>query len=462
MSLSIVILAAGLGTRMRSQLPKVLHPLGGKPMLQRALEASYALNPDAVYVVYSKHSEAARQRFTQFDIHWVEQKEQLGTAHALNQALPAINPEHRVLVLCGDVPLVSSYTLNNLLKKTDDKDIGMITAITDDPAGLGRIVRNQKGDVLNIVEEKDASAQELQINEIFSGILTASASKLGEWLPKIKNENKQQEYYLPDVVPMAVADSMPIKTVQAVSFEEVQGVNDRVQLARLERFYQYQGALQLLEQGVMLMDPRRFDLRGELDVEMDVTIDVNVVLSGHVSIGSNSSIGANCSIHNAKIGSNVTILANTVVEDAQVGDNCTVGPFARLRPGTQLEQGARVGNFVEIKNSIIGVGTKANHLTYLGDACIGNNVNVGAGTITCNYDGANKHQTTIGDGAFIGSNTQLVAPITVGNNATIGAGSTITRNAPADQLTVARVKQKTFSDWQRPSKDSVVEDVTSK
>jgi bifunctional UDP-N-acetylglucosamine pyrophosphorylase/glucosamine-1-phosphate N-acetyltransferase len=447
MILSIVILAAGQGKRMCSALPKVLHPLGGKSLLTHVIDTAQSLNPQAIYVVYGCGGEQVKNQLAHLPVQWIEQTQQLGTGHAVLQAIPQIPDDHQVLIMLGDIPLISHSTLQKFLKHTEKNSIGLMTVHMPDPAGFGRIVRDKQNKVIGIVEEKDATAEQVKIQEINSYPILAPAGHLKSWLAAINNHNVQGEYYLPDIVPMAVKENIAITTTAAASVEEVQGVNDRAQLALLERYYQKQLAQQLMLSGVTLKDPTRFDARGELTIAQDVIIDINVILENKIVIGSGSYIGPNCLLRDVIIGNNVVIKANSVIEEAAIGDDCVIGPFARVRPGTHLAQEVHIGNFVEVKKSKIGKGSKINHLSYIGDATVGEAVNIGAGTITCNYDGVNKHQTIIGDGASIGSDTQLIAPVTIGEGATIGAGSTIVRDAPAGALTLSRVKQQTIDGW---------------
>lgn len=447
MKLSVVILAAGRGTRMKSHQPKVLHAIAGKSMLERVVNTAAQLNPQEIFVVYGYQGDVLQEKLSHLAVTWVEQKEQLGTGHAVMQAAPHVADDHRVLILYGDVPLISLDTLKALMTSSSEKSVGMITADLKDPAELGRIVRDQSGNFLQIIEYKDANETQRQITEINSGIYSFPAHHLKSWLPKISVANAQKEYYLTDVLAMAVQEGVAVATVFPENDYEVMGVNDRAQLATLERYYQEMATEKLMRQGVTMLDPTRVDIRGEVKIQEDVTIDINVILEGNVSLGKNCMIGPNCVIKNSTIGDHVIIEANSIVEDSQVEENCHIGPFARLRPGSVLKKKSRVGNFVEIKKSQIGEGSKVNHLSYIGDADVGKQVNVGAGTITCNYDGVNKHKTKIGDEAFIGSGTQLVAPVEIGENALIGAGSTITLNAPANELTLARARQETIKGW---------------
>ena len=451
MTLSIVILAAGKGTRMRSNLPKVLQPLAGKPLLEHVVATAESLDAGSICVVYGHGAEAVQEYFAGRDLAWALQEPQLGTGHAVQQAMPHLNPDDIAVVLYGDVPLVTAETVEKLARAAADGP-AILTVIENDPSGYGRILRNPEGAVVAIVEEKDATDEQRRIDEVNTGLLACPVKQLGPWLEALKSDNAQGEYYLTDIVAAAVADGIRVAAVTADSPAEVMGINDKAQLAIAERAYQQRQTCALLEAGATLADPARVDVRGTLTVGADVFIDVNAVFAGDVVLGDNVTIGPNCVITNTTIGNASTINANCVFEDAVVGNNCDVGPFARLRPQAEMKEGARVGNFVEIKKSTLGVGSKANHLTYLGDATIGDNVNVGCGTITCNYDGANKHQTVIGDNAFIGSGVELVAPVEIGAGATIGAGSTIGKDAPAEKLTIERARQKTVEGWQRPVK----------
>ncbi len=447
MKLSVIILAAGRGTRMQSQRPKVLHAIAGKSMLERVVNTAQQLSPQEIFVVYGYQGDLLRVSLPHLKVTWVEQKEQLGTGHAVMQAAPNIPDDHRVLVLYGDVPLISQATLEELIMKASEKSIGMITANLEDPAELGRIVRDQSGNFIKIVEYKDATEVQRNIHEINSGIYSFPAHYLKSWLPKLSVENAQKEYYLTDVLSMAVQEDVAVATVYPNDDCEVMGVNDRLQLATLERYYQKMYTDNLMRQGMTLLDPIRVDIRGDVLTQQDVTVDINVIFEGQVTLGRGCYIGPNCIIKNSWLGDDVIIEANSIVEDSRVESQCHIGPFARLRPGSELKTKSRIGNFVEIKKSQIGAGSKVNHLSYIGDTVMGERVNVGAGTITCNYDGINKHQTIIGDGAFIGSGTQLVAPVEIGENAFIGAGSTITMNAPDGQLTLARARQQTIKEW---------------
>lgn len=450
--LHIIILAAGHGTRMKSDLPKVLHPLADKPLLSHVVHAAAALNPAKIHVICGYQAERVKTVCKDLPVNWVTQAEQLGTAHAVQQALPFIEKDARVLVLCGDNPLISTVTLQALIKPLTDNDLGLLTAVLEDPRKLGRIVRDSQNKVERIVEFKDATDAERKIPEINSGIMSFSMGFLEKSLKQVSNNNAQQEYYLTDLISIAVKEGVQVKAYQTPFPIEVSGVNDKQELAMLEREHQLKQAKALMEQGVLLRDPTRLDIRGEVSVAQDVEIDVNVILEGKVTLGKGCRIGANCILKNVSVGEGTEILPNSVLEDCEIGNDCRVGPFARLRPGTVLKQGAKIGNFVETKKSTIGKNSKVSHLSYIGDTTMGDNVNVGAGTITCNYDGVNKHKTVIENGVFIGSNTALVAPVTLHQGATTGAGSTITTDIPAKTLAVSRAKQKHIESWKRPEK----------
>lgn len=448
----VVILAAGQGTRMNSDLPKVMHPLGGRPMLAHVLDTARSLRPDRLHVVHGHGAEAVRSAFPEPDIRWVLQPERLGTAHAVAQALPGIPSQSRVLVLYGDVPLVRKSTLEPLLEALDSAELALLTVHVEDPTGYGRILRDAKGEMVDIVEHGDADEQARAIREINTGILTALASNLATWIDQIGNANAQSEYYLTDTVGLCVLGGGRARAIGCTDSGEVAGVNDKLQLAEAERHYQRQAVDRLMRRGVTVSDPARLDLRGEVVAGRDVSLDVNVILEGRVVLGNDVHIGPGCLLRNAIVGAGTRVQAYSVIEDAEIGSGCRVGPYSRIRPQALLGDGVHIGNFVEIKKSRIDTGSKVNHLSYVGDSSVGAGVNIGAGTITCNYDGAQKHRTVIGDDAFIGSNTQLVAPVTVGRGATIGAGSTITRDAPADKLTVSRARQTTLEGWRRPRK----------
>jgi len=454
MSLSVIILAAGQGTRMRSALPKVLHPLGGFPLLQHVIRAAQQLEPSNIHVVYGHGGERVREVLGHEAVNWVLQDQQLGTGHAVDQVMPSVSDNDTLLVLYGDVPLISAETLRQLLAPAENGGLSVLTATLHDPQGYGRIIRDADGNLAEIVEQKDASEAQLKIREINTGFLAAPAAKLRGWLDRLDNSNTQQEYYLTDVIAMAAADGVDVTSAAAEYEHEILGVNDRLQLSALERIYQRGQAERLMRSGVTLADPDRFDVRGDISAGQDCFIDASVILEGHIKIGDNVKIGANCLIINSYIGDDVEILSHCVIEDAEIGAASRIGPFARIRPETRLADHVHVGNFVEIKKSRIAAGSKINHLSYIGDTRMGSKVNVGAGTITCNYDGANKHLTEIGDDVFIGSDTQLVAPVKVGDGATIGAGSTITREVPAGELVLSRSPQQTRPGWKRPVKKS--------
>jgi len=451
MKLSVIILAAGQGTRMKSALPKVMHKLAGIPMLEHVYNRSLELAAEDIHIVYGHGGEHLHEYCSDFDVEWVLQDKQLGTAHAVEQASPHIEDDHVVLILYGDVPLIKAKTLKTLINNVTKDSIALLTVDLQDPTGYGRIIRDG-GKVAAIVEHKDATDAQKQIKEVNTGILALYAGYLNSCLKKIDNKNVQGEFYLTDIIELAVNDGKTVVTTQPENTYEVEGVNDRNQLSRLERIKQREMVEAIMADGITVADPSRVDIRGELVIGNDSFIDVNCIFEGKVSIGSNVIIGAGSVISDSAIGDGCVIKPYSVIEKAVIDSNVEVGPFARLRPGTSLKENSRVGNFVEIKNTQLGTGSKANHLTYLGDTEVGSNVNIGAGTITCNYDGANKHKTIIKDGAFIGSDTQLVAPVTVGENATIGAGSTITRDTEDGELTLSRTEQKTVKGWQRPRK----------
>lgn len=455
MPLDIVILAAGQGTRMNSSRPKVLHTIAGKSMLQHVIDAGHVFDDAHLHVVIGHGAEHIRQAFKGCDVHWIVQEQQLGTGHAVQQALPFLRPKATALILYGDVPLVNPATLKQLVLSVDSDNMALLTVELENPAGYGRILRDVDGRVVGIVEQKDATEEQLRIHEVNTGIMAASVAGFSRWLPALENNNAQKEFYLTDIIAMAHADGVYINTQSALSEAEVLGVNDRHQQARLERICQDKQARALMAQGVTLMDPQRFDCRGQIQAGRDVIIDVNVVFHGVVELGDNVVIEPNCVISNSKIGDNSRIKANSVIEDAVVGESVDVGPFARLRPGTVLGNGARIGNFVETKNAVMGANSKANHLAYIGDAEIGDDCNIGAGTITCNYDGANKHKTVIGDNVFVGSNSTLVAPLTIESGGFVGAGSTVTKTVPAENLAVARGQQRNIAGWRRPEKNKI-------
>ncbi|EZP34412.1 bifunctional UDP-N-acetylglucosamine diphosphorylase/glucosamine-1-phosphate N-acetyltransferase GlmU [Pseudomonas sp. RIT288] len=451
MSLEIVILAAGQGTRMRSALPKVLHPVAGNSMLGHVVHSARQLDPQRIHVVIGHGADVVRERLAADDLNFVLQDKQLGTGHATAQAVPFISAD-TVLILYGDVPLIEVETLQRLLKHVVPGQMGLLTVELEDPTGYGRIVRNADGKVAAIVEHKDASEAQRAITEGNTGILAVPANRLADWMSRLSNNNAQGEYYLTDVIEMAVSDGLVVATEQPHDPMEVQGANDRKQLSELERHYQLRAGRRLMAQGVTLRDPARFDVRGEVTVGRDVLIDVNVILEGNVVIEDDVVIGPNCVIKDSTLRKGVVIKANSHIEGAMLGEGSDAGPFARLRPGTVLEARAHVGNFVELKNARMGEGAKAGHLTYLGDAEIGARTNIGAGTITCNYDGANKWKTVLGEDVFIGSNNSLVAPVDISSGATTAAGSTITQNVDNAQLAVGRARQKNIDGWKRPEK----------
>ncbi len=451
-ALNVVILAAGKGTRMKSDLPKVLHPLAGKPLLGHVLAAADSLAPEKICVVYGHGGEVLPQAIARPDLAWAKQEPQLGTGHAVQQAVPYLNPDALCLILYGDVPLTRPETLQEMTLIAREGVIALLTVRLANPAGYGRIVRNARGQVERIVEHKDASPEELAINEVNTGILCLPAGKLAGWLSRLTNKNAQGEYYLTDVIGMAAAEGEKVIPCHPAAEWEVLGINSRQQLAELERTHQSNIADTLMVQGVTLIDPARIDVRGSLECGKDVLIDVNCVFEGRVVLGDGVKVGANCVLKDTQVEAGVEIRPFCHFEGAKVGARAQIGPFSRLRPGTDLAEETHIGNFVEIKNSQVGFNSKINHLSYVGDATVGRKVNIGAGTITCNYDGANKFRTVIEDNAFIGSDTQLVAPVTVGEGATLGAGTTLTKDAPAGQLTLSRAKQLTIPGWQRPVK----------
>ncbi|WP_371187475.1 bifunctional UDP-N-acetylglucosamine diphosphorylase/glucosamine-1-phosphate N-acetyltransferase GlmU [Thalassotalea maritima] len=451
MSLSVVILAAGKGTRMRSSLPKVLHKVAHQPMVQHVIDAARAVDSDNIYLVYGFGGEVLKAQIKGDDLTFVEQAEQLGTGHAVDMASPYLKDEEDVLVLYGDVPLTQVSTLQRLLTAKPDDGMGLLTVKLANPTGYGRIVRDN-GTVVGIVEQKDATPEQLLIDECNTGMLVANGGDLKRWLSNLSNDNAQGEYYLTDIIAMAHSEGKVIATAHPDSEIEVEGANNRVQLANLERAYQARQAEELMIAGASLRDPNRIDVRGKVTVGSEVEIDVNCIFEGTVNLADNVKIGANCIIINSEIKHGAVIKPNSIIENAIIGEGCSAGPFARIRPGSEMKPDSHVGNFVEMKKTTMGEGAKAGHLTYLGDTEVGKNVNIGAGTITCNYDGVNKSKTIIKDGAFIGSNASLVAPVTIGEMATTGAGSTITKDVEDNSLAVARTKQRNISDWARPTK----------
>ena len=450
--LDILVLAAGKGTRMCSDLPKVLHPIGGKALLQHVLDTARQVGGEQILIIVGHGAEQVQERMAAPDVKFALQEQQLGTGHAVQQALPHLRNDATVLILYGDVPLTRAETLQKLIAHVSDTQMGLLTVNMPDPTGYGRIVRDASNAVTAIVEHKDASDEQRKIAEINTGILAVKAKHLQKWLPQLNNNNVQGEYYLTDIIAMAKADGIAIQVEQPNAVEEVEGINNRQQQAALERFYQKQKANELMLAGVTLLDPTRIDIRGSLRVGRDVIIDVNCVFAGEVVLDDGVVIEPNCVIINTKIGKGTHIKAYSHIEDSLLADACDIGPYARLRPGTHLADGVKIGNFVETKKAVIAKGSKVNHLSYIGDATIGSGVNVGAGTITCNYDGVNKFNTIIGDNAFIGSNSALVAPVKVGAGATVGAGSIITKDVEAAELAIARSKQRNIQGWQRPSK----------
>lgn len=451
-SLDILVLAAGKGTRMRSDLPKVLHPIGGKALVQHVVDTARTVGGQQILIIVGHGAEKVEERMAAPDVKFVLQAQQLGTGHAVQQALPHLRNDATVLILYGDVPLTRAETLQKLIAAVNDKQMGLLTMNMQDPSGYGRIVRNAAGAVQAIVEHKDANNEQRNISEINTGIMAVKAKHLQQWLPQLQNNNAQGEYYLTDIIALAQQSGVSIHVEQPNAVEEVEGINNRQQQAALERYYQRQKANELMVAGVTLLDPTRFDCRGDLKVGRDVVIDINCVFEGEVVLGEGVVIEPNCIIINSKIGNKTHIKAYSHIEDAMVAADCDIGPYARLRPGTQLADGVKIGNFVETKKALIASGSKVNHLSYIGDATIGSGVNIGAGTITCNYDGVNKFKTDIGDDVFVGSNSALVAPLKIGAGSTIAAGSVITRNVDALDLAIARGKQRNVQGWQRPKK----------
>ncbi|MGR6980260.1 bifunctional UDP-N-acetylglucosamine diphosphorylase/glucosamine-1-phosphate N-acetyltransferase GlmU [Testudinibacter sp. P27/CKL/0425] len=450
-ALSVVILAAGKGTRMYSDLPKVLHPIAGKPMVKHVIDTVTKLGAQNIHLIYGHGGEVMQQRLQSEPVNWVLQAEQLGTGHAMQQAAPHFADDENILMLYGDGPLITQETLEKLIAAKPQNGIALLTVNLDDPTGYGRIIR-QDGNVVAIVEQKDANPQQLAIQEVNTGVMVASGASFKQWLSRLNNNNAQGEYYITDVIEFANQDGCQVCAVSAADRMEVEGANNRLQMAQLECYYQQQQAKKLLLAGVMLIDPARFDLRGELRHGKDVEIDVNVIAEGLVELGDRVRIGAGCVLKNCRIAADVEVKPYSVIEDAVIGESAVIGPFSRLRPGAELAAETHVGNFVEIKKAVVGKGSKVNHLTYVGDAEIGSNCNIGAGVITCNYDGVNKFKTVIGDNVFVGSDSQLVAPVTIADGATIGAGATITKDVSDNELVISRVPQRHIANWQRPSK----------
>ena len=451
MNLEIVILAAGQGTRMKSLLPKVLHPVGGKPLLEHVINTAQALSPAALHVVVGHGSERVQQALSGYDINWVEQSQRLGTGHAVMQALPAVADDSVVLVLYGDVPLTRLATLQHLVSQARNGP-ALLTAVLDNPQGYGRILRNREGALIGVVEEKDATDEQRLLQEVNTGLLAAPARDFQAYLPRVDNNNQQGEYYLPDIIRLAVAEGNTVASCAVESEMETLGVNDRVQLNQVEREYQRRLAEQLMREGVSIADPARLDIRGNLTCGEEVFIDINAVFEGDVKLGAGVSVGANCVLSDVTVADGATIHPMSHLQGATVGRACSVGPYARLRPGTVLADGARIGNFVETKKANIGVGSKVNHLSYIGDCEMGAEVNIGAGTITCNYDGLNKHKTEIGQGVFVGSNSTLVAPLSIEDHGFVAAGSTVTTTVGKDELAVSRARQRNIKGWNRPDK----------
>ncbi len=450
MSLSIIILAAGQGRRMYSESPKVLHELAGKSLLEHVYHTASMLESRGIHVIHGHSGDKVIEALSHLDVHWVEQAEQLGTGHAVERALPDIPDEDLVMILCGDVPLITDATLTHLVVAAEDSHFSLLTCFIDEPQGYGRIVRNENDEVIRIVEERDASNDEKKIDEVNSGMMVVNGKALKQWIGELENGNAQNEFYLTDIIAFAVRDGVKINTVQPHSITEISGVNDRAQLSELERYYQLIQAHQLMRRGITIMDPSRFDLRGDMEIDSDCYIDINVLLEGRLKIGSRVRIGSNCIIKDTVIDDDVEILPNSMIEGAVIGKACRIGPFARIRPETELNENVHVGNFVEVKKSIVGNASKMNHLSYIGDTEIGTCSNIGAGVITCNYDGANKHKTIIGDNVFVGSDVQLVAPVSIGSGATIAAGTTITKDVAEDELAISRQAQRSIPHWKRP------------
>ncbi|HDV7285146.1 TPA: bifunctional UDP-N-acetylglucosamine diphosphorylase/glucosamine-1-phosphate N-acetyltransferase GlmU [Mannheimia haemolytica] len=449
--LSVVILAAGKGTRMYSDLPKVLHPVAGKPMVKHVIDTAKQLDAQQIHLIYGHGADLLKARLSEEPVNWVFQAEQLGTGHAMQQAVPFFADDENIVMLYGDAPLITKATLERLIAAKPENGIALLTVELENPTGYGRIIR-ENGSVVAIVEQKDANEAQLKVKEVNTGVMVASGASFKKWLKNLNNNNAQGEYYITDVIAMANQEGFKVQAVQATEFMEVEGANNRLQLAALERFYQKREAEKLLLAGVTIIDPSRFDLRGTVTHGKDVHIDVNVILEGDIKLGNNVKIGAGCVLKNCEIGDNVEIKPYSVLEDSIVGAKSAIGPFSRLRPGVELAEETHIGNFVEIKKATIGKGSKVNHLTYVGDAEIGKECNIGAGVITCNYDGANKFKTIIGDNVFVGSDSQLIAPVTIASGSTIGAGATVTKDVAENELVISRVPQRHIQGWQRPTK----------
>ncbi|HDL5138997.1 TPA: bifunctional UDP-N-acetylglucosamine diphosphorylase/glucosamine-1-phosphate N-acetyltransferase GlmU [Mannheimia haemolytica] len=449
--LSVVILAAGKGTRMYSDLPKVLHPVAGKPMVKHVIDTAKQLDAQQIHLIYGHGADLLKARLSEEPVNWVFQAEQLGTGHAMQQAAPFFADDENIVMLYGDAPLITKATLERLIAAKPENGIALLTVELENPTGYGRIIR-ENGSVVAIVEQKDANEAQLKVKEVNTGVMVASGASFKKWLKNLNNNNAQGEYYITDVIAMANQEGFKVQAVQATEFMEVEGANNRLQLAALERFYQKREAEKLLLAGVTIIDPSRFDLRGTVTHGKDVQIDVNVILEGEIKLGNNVKIGAGCVLKNCEIGDNVEIKPYSVIEDSIVGAKSAIGPFSRLRPGTELAEETHIGNFVEIKKATISKGSKVNHLTYVGDAEIGKECNIGAGVITCNYDGANKFKTIIGDNVFVGSDSQLIAPVTIASGSTIGAGATVTKDIAENELVISRVPQRHIQGWQRPTK----------
>ncbi|MFB1478409.1 bifunctional UDP-N-acetylglucosamine diphosphorylase/glucosamine-1-phosphate N-acetyltransferase GlmU [Mannheimia haemolytica] len=449
--LSVVILAAGKGTRMYSDLPKVLHPVAGKPMVKHVIDTAKQLDAQQIHLIYGHGADLLKARLSEEPVNWVFQAEQLGTGHAMQQAAPFFADDENIVMLYGDAPLITKATLERLIAAKPENGIALLTVELENPTGYGRIIR-ENGSVVAIVEQKDANEAQLKVKEVNTGVMVASGASFKKWLKNLNNNNAQGEYYITDVIAMANQEGFKVQAVQATEFMEVEGANNRLQLAALERFYQKREAEKLLLAGVTIIDPSRFDLRGTVTHGKDAQIDVNVILEGEIKLGNNVKIGAGCVLKNCEIGDNVEIKPYSVIEDSIVGAKSAIGPFSRLRPGAELAEETHIGNFVEIKKATIGKGSKVNHLTYVGDAEIGKECNIGAGVITCNYDGANKFKTIIGDNVFVGSDSQLIAPVTIASGSTIGAGATVTKDIAENELVISRVPQRHIQGWQRPTK----------